>query len=263
MISCRRGPASAARWRLGLPTATRSRPARRSPSCSDDKLAFQIAGVDAQLRPCRPSSSRPDRAGREARHGRKVSSPPSASTSCAPRSRSPGTRSARPRRSVRSIEQQQAEGDVLAPIAGRVLTVPSPATPSSWRANRSPRSAAAASFCACDPRASCGKAQAGAAIEITARGEAKRPVRLAKIYPQIENGRVTADVEVEDSRATSSMPACWSGAGRRARGPARAGEARASVRASISSSLGRRRGVARAVVLGEVIEPRRHDWSRS
>ncbi|PWK61497.1 efflux RND transporter periplasmic adaptor subunit [Roseicyclus mahoneyensis] len=97
----------------------------------------------------------------------------------------------------RVITQQLAEGEVLAPIAGRVLTVPV---------------AAGAVLMPGEPVATIGGGgiflrlavperhapllTEGDPIEIDT-GAGAATGRLARIYPQIENGRVLADVEVE------------------------------------------------------------------
>ncbi|PIV74291.1 MAG: efflux transporter periplasmic adaptor subunit [Rhodobacteraceae bacterium CG17_big_fil_post_rev_8_21_14_2_50_65_11] len=97
----------------------------------------------------------------------------------------------------RVIEQQLSEGDVLAPIEGRVLTVPV---------------AAGAVLMPGEPVATIGGGglflrlavperhapmlSEGAAIEIDT-GTTAATGHLARIYPQIQNGRVLADVEVE------------------------------------------------------------------
>lgn len=95
------------------------------------------------------------------------------------------------------LVQQQDEGAVLAPSAGRVLTVPA---------------ARGAVVLPGEPVATIGSGgfylrlalperfaatlRQDAEIRITA-GSAEKTGRLAKIYPQIENGRVITDVEVE------------------------------------------------------------------
>jgi len=97
----------------------------------------------------------------------------------------------------RVIAQQLSEGDVLAPIAGRVLRVPV---------------AAGAVLMPGEPVATIGGGgiflrlavperhatllTEGDAIRIET-GSGGATGRLARIYPQIENGRVLADVEVE------------------------------------------------------------------
>ena len=55
-----------------------------------------------------------------------------------------------------------------------------------------------ASFCVCAiPERHAEKLVQGSAIRITSGGS-KSSGKLVKIYPQIENGRVTADVDVEN-----------------------------------------------------------------
>jgi multidrug resistance efflux pump len=94
--------------------------------------------------------------------------------------------------------QQAAEGDVVAPTAGRVLTVPV---------------TRGAVVLAGEPVATVGgggfflrlaiperhakSLKEGAAIRITTSGTESEG-RLARVYPRIENGRVVADVLVED-----------------------------------------------------------------
>ncbi|WP_425603350.1 efflux RND transporter periplasmic adaptor subunit [Ruixingdingia sedimenti] len=95
------------------------------------------------------------------------------------------------------LEQQAAEGAVLAPVAGRVLDVPLAAG-----AVVMPGEAVAAIggggffLRLAVPERHAATLAEGDAIRIeTAAGEAEG--RLARIYPLIENGRVLADVEVE------------------------------------------------------------------
>ncbi len=96
------------------------------------------------------------------------------------------------------VVQQAAEGDVLAPEDGRVLTVPV---------------TRGAVILAGEPVATIGSGglflrlavperhaavlKEGGAIRIGAEGVATEG-RLAKVYPEIQGGRVTADVEVAD-----------------------------------------------------------------
>lgn len=95
------------------------------------------------------------------------------------------------------IDQQVAEGRVLAPIAGRVLTVP--ATTGAVVLPGEPIATIGGGgffLRLAVPERHAPLLEAGAAITIEAPAG---PVagRLARIYPQIENGRVIADVEVE------------------------------------------------------------------
>lgn len=103
---------------------------------------------------------------------------------------------------IKVIEQQMAEGAVLAPLAGRVVSVPQ---------------AAGAVIMPGEPVANIGGGgfylrlaiperhasalQQGAEITVTT-GAGEQTGTLARIYPQIENGRVVADVEVPDLSST-------------------------------------------------------------
>ncbi len=93
--------------------------------------------------------------------------------------------------------QQAAEGRVLAPGAGRVLTVP--VTPGAViLPGEAVATIGGGGFflrLAIPERHAAALAE-GDAIRITAEG-GESAGRIAKLYPQIENGRVTADVEVE------------------------------------------------------------------
>ncbi len=98
------------------------------------------------------------------------------------------------------IEQQAAEGAVLAPIAGRVLSVPvtrgavvMPGEPVATIGGGGVFLRLAI------PERHANMLKEGAEIQIGTDGAAQMG-RLAKIYPQIENGRVIADVEVDNLR---------------------------------------------------------------
>ncbi|MCU9846954.1 efflux RND transporter periplasmic adaptor subunit [Defluviimonas sp. WL0024] len=91
--------------------------------------------------------------------------------------------------------QQASEGRVLAPSAGRVLTVP--VTPGAVILPGEPVATIGGGgfFLRLSiPERHAGALAEGDAIRIT-DGEEKDG-RIAKLYPQIDNGRVTADVEV-------------------------------------------------------------------
>ncbi|SIS80575.1 efflux RND transporter periplasmic adaptor subunit [Phaeovulum vinaykumarii] len=100
--------------------------------------------------------------------------------------------------SRRVIEQQAAEGDVLAPLAGRVLSVPV-ARGAVVMAGETVATIGGGGFYLrlALPERHAGLLHEGAAIAIESAGSAGQG-RLAKVYPQIENGRVLADVEVEN-----------------------------------------------------------------
>ncbi len=96
----------------------------------------------------------------------------------------------------RVVEQQAAEGTVLAPAAGRVLDVP--VTEGAVVLPGEPVAVIGGGgffLRLAVPERHATRLAEGDRIEIEA-GEAKEG-RLARIYPQIENGRVIADVEVE------------------------------------------------------------------
>lgn len=97
----------------------------------------------------------------------------------------------------RVISQQLSEGDVLAPIAGRVLTVPVAAGAVVMPGEQVAMIGGGGLFLRLAvPERHAALLSEGAQIEIdTGTGAASG--RLARIYPQIENGRVLADVEVE------------------------------------------------------------------
>ncbi|MFZ2102029.1 MAG: efflux RND transporter periplasmic adaptor subunit [Oricola sp.] len=96
----------------------------------------------------------------------------------------------------RVLEQQVAEGTVLAPIAGRALDVPVAAG-----SVISPGEAVATIggggifLRLAVPERHAGSLREGDAIQIET--DKTTEGRLARVYPQIENGRVIADVEVE------------------------------------------------------------------
>jgi RND family efflux transporter MFP subunit len=98
----------------------------------------------------------------------------------------------------RVIKQQSAEGAVLAPISGLVLNVPV-TTGAVVLAGEVIADIGGGGFFLrlAVPERHAGFLKEGAAIQIGGIGKA-RTGRLAKIYPLIENGRVIADVEVEN-----------------------------------------------------------------
>ena len=96
----------------------------------------------------------------------------------------------------RLIEQQAAEGRVLAPISGRVLTVPVTTGAVIMPGEVLATIGGGGFFLRLAvPERHASMLSEGDTIRIDAAGG---PVqgRLAKLYPQIENGRVIADVEV-------------------------------------------------------------------
>ena len=97
----------------------------------------------------------------------------------------------------RVVQQQAEEGTVLAPIGGRVLSVPVAAGAVAMPGEVVAEIGGGGFFLRLAvPERHAADLSEGAAIAIeTPAGAAEG--RLAKLYPQIENGRVVADVEVE------------------------------------------------------------------
>lgn len=97
----------------------------------------------------------------------------------------------------RVVEQQAAEGAVLAPIAGRVITVPV-TTGAVVMPGEVVATIGGGGFFLrlAVPERHAAYLKEGLDIRIGETGEGQ-PGRLAKVYPQIDNGRVIADVEVE------------------------------------------------------------------
>jgi RND family efflux transporter MFP subunit len=101
-------------------------------------------------------------------------------------------------RAERSVVEQQAnEGDVLAPISGLVLTVPAAAGAVVMPGEAVATLGGGGFFLRLAiPERHAGSLSEGDEIEIDGAGDGAKG-RLARIYPQISNGRVMADVAVE------------------------------------------------------------------
>jgi RND family efflux transporter MFP subunit len=96
------------------------------------------------------------------------------------------------------IVQQGAEGDVFAPGDGRVLTVPVTRGAVIMAGEVVATIGGGGVFLRLAvPERYAASLKQGAAIRINAGGK-ESAGRLAKIYPQIDNGRVIADVEVDN-----------------------------------------------------------------
>ena len=96
------------------------------------------------------------------------------------------------------VEQQGAEGDVLAPAAGRILTVPITRGAVIMPGEPVATLGGGGFFLRLSiPERHAGNLREGAEIHI-ATEDAQKTGKLVKIYPQIEGGRITADVEVEN-----------------------------------------------------------------
>jgi RND family efflux transporter MFP subunit len=165
----------------------------------DDKLDFQIKAIDAQLLGLQASLKDAkvelDRAERLVRSG-------AASTQRLDQLRTQadvianqiGTAEAQ--RSV--IVQQTAEGAVIAPSSGRVVSVPATRGAVAMAGETIAEIAGGGFFLRLAiPERHAQDLRQGATIRIDAAGKPLTGT-LAKIYPSIEGGRVTADVEVDN-----------------------------------------------------------------
>jgi RND family efflux transporter MFP subunit len=166
---------------------------------TDDKLDFQIKAIDAQLLGLQASlkdaRAELDRAERLVRSG-------AASTQRLDQLRTQadvianqiGTAEAQ--RSV--IVQQSAEGAVIAPASGRVVSVPATKGAVAMAGETIAEIAGGGFFLRLAvPERHAQDLRQGSTIRIDAAGKPLTGT-LAKIYPSIEGGRVTADVEVEN-----------------------------------------------------------------
>ncbi|TPI46883.1 efflux RND transporter periplasmic adaptor subunit [Mesorhizobium sp. B2-9-1] len=104
------------------------------------------------------------------------------------------------------IEQSSREGDILAPADGRVLTVPVATGSVIMTGEPAARVASGQYYLRLSlPERHAVEITEGARVDIGERGTGTNAGfvkasegRIAKIYPEIENGRVIADVEVVD-----------------------------------------------------------------
>lgn len=95
------------------------------------------------------------------------------------------------------IIQQASEGEVLAPVAGRVLKVPVTRGAVVMPGEQVALIAGGGVFLRLAlPERHAAQLQVGAKVPVSLEGGARAEGRLAKIFPQIENGRVIADVEL-------------------------------------------------------------------
>ena len=180
---------------------------QRIAAVRDDKIAFQIAALDAQIRALESqlSTAQTELARGETLVERGVAT---AQRLDQLRTSVDVTRNqmsaAEAQRSV--VVQQGAEGAVLAPGDGRVLSVP--VTRGAVVLAGEPIAIIGGGgffLRLAVPERHAASLREGAEIRITAGG-AETPGRLAKVYPRIENGRVIADVEV-DSLQTAFVDA--------------------------------------------------------
>jgi RND family efflux transporter MFP subunit len=164
----------------------------------DDKIEFQIASYDAQLRALEAQLAR---AQSELERGQSLVDKGIATAQRLDQLRTDvdvalnQIAATEAQRSV--VVQQGQEGAVLAPAAGRVLTVPVTRGAVVMAGEEIATLGGGGFFLRLAiPERHSATLVPGADIRITGDGK-KLTGRLAKIYPQIENGRVVADVEVE------------------------------------------------------------------
>ena len=222
----------------------------------DDKISFQIEAIDAQLRAL---EAQLDRAQAELTRGRSLVE---RGVSTAQRLEQLETDVSVTQNQIAAAQAQRAvtlqqaeEGEVLAPVAGRILTVP--VTRDAVIMGGEPVATIAGGgffLRLAIPERHAPDLTEGAGLQITSNG-AVMPGRLAKLYPQIENGRVIADVEVE------GLDASFVGARVLVRVPVGVRQALLVPQAALTSHSGldfvriRQGGaeVARAVVPGETM----------
>jgi RND family efflux transporter MFP subunit len=106
------------------------------------------------------------------------------------------------------VEQRAREGEVLAPADGRILRVPVTLGSVVLAGEEIARVAGGRYYLRLSlPERHAAEIRQGAVVRVGRRGlspatsgslAAAKPGRIAKVYPEIANGRVIADVEVED-----------------------------------------------------------------
>jgi RND family efflux transporter MFP subunit len=223
----------------------------------DDKLVFEVAAVDAQLRALQAQL---DRNQTELTRGQTLVDKGVITSQRLDQLRTDVevTRNnigeAEAQREL--VLQKQAEGDVLAPADGRVLTVPLTRDAVIMQGEAVATIGSGGFFLRLSiPERHAEKLVQGSAIRITSGGS-ESSGKLVKIYPQIEKGRVTADVEVEnldtafiDARVLVEVPV-----GERSvlLVPREALAIRSGIDFVTVSTGGEE--VARAVVLGETVD---------
>ncbi len=165
----------------------------------DDKIAFQIAAIDAQIGAL---NAQLENATTELDRGQALVDRGVATVQRLDQLRTSvdvargQIATAEAQRDV--LVQQSAEGAVLAPTDGRVLTVPVTRGAVIMGGEVVATIGGGGFFLRLAiPERHAASLREGDPMRITANGVANEG-RLAKVYPQIENGRVVADVEVED-----------------------------------------------------------------
>lgn len=165
----------------------------------DEKIAFQLGAVDAQLNAltAQLENAQAELARGEALLSRGVTTAQQLDSLRTQVNVLEGQIAAQ-QAQRRVIEQQQTEGEVLAPISGRVLTVPV-AKGAVVMAGEPVATIGGGGFflTLAVPERHAGALTEGDTIAIETADGDKEGV-LAKVYPSIENGRVVADVDVPD-----------------------------------------------------------------
>ncbi|MCR9138177.1 MAG: efflux RND transporter periplasmic adaptor subunit [Alphaproteobacteria bacterium] len=165
----------------------------------DDKIAFEISAIDAQIEALRAQLTTAETELRRAEElvRRGVATEQRADQLRTTVDVTQGQiKSTEAQRAV--ITQRVAEGAVLAPGAGRVLAVPVTLGGVILAGEPVATIGGGGFFLRLAiPERHAQALQQGAAIRITTGGS-ESDGQIAKIYPQIQNGRVIADVEVED-----------------------------------------------------------------
>ena len=174
----------------------------------DDKLALQLGAVDARIKAIQAQLDNAkielDR-GAQAPPGRRRCqdprrSSPRPSSTCSP------TSSPRLQADRAVLVQQQSEGEVLAPAPGRVLTVPVTKGSVIMPGEPIARIAGGGYFLRLSlPERHAGHINLGDDVIVGSRGMTDltkdAPLghgKVVKVYPEIDNGNVLADVEVAD-----------------------------------------------------------------
>ena len=163
----------------------------------DDKIAFQTAALEAQLRALEAQLVRAEA---ELARGRELVE---RGVSTAQRLEALETDADVTRNQIAAVEAQRAatlqqaeEGEVLAPASGLVLSVPLTRGAVIMPGEALATIGGGGFFLRLAiPERHAGALQEGATLHITTGGT-EAEGRLARIYPLIENGRVIADVEV-------------------------------------------------------------------
>jgi len=165
----------------------------------DEKIAFQIAAVDGQIR---ATQSRLDTAEADLARVQELVKRGVATVQQLDRLQTEvavarnGLASFDAQRSV--LVKQEEEGAVIAPVEGRVLAVPVTRGAVILAGEEIATIGGSGFFLRLSiPERHAAMLKEGASLRISTGG-AESNGRLAKIYPQIENGRVMADVEVEN-----------------------------------------------------------------